>query len=296
MRRFDFRTLGLLVCLAPAAGAQQADPPAPSAPPASAPAPALAEAAPATPAAPAVQEASPPASAPAAAPLPSPAPAAAASGAGQLADVGPPSEPIAAAALPSLGAWLGAGSLWVPSVGLDPFAEDDALVLFTAGVGLALVGDETLGVAAVAGVDLTSTEARLRGDQASLGVLRLALGPELRGSILQRLFWHGRVSPTVTRVSAELEDSSSATLSDTRWVWGAEAALGLDVRFAETRAALPAALGFFLRVEGGYAWSPSSDLSLEAAGSDAPVRTQALELEELSLAGPVFRASVGLGF
>jgi hypothetical protein len=127
-------------------------------------------------------------------------------------------------------------------------------------------------------------------------VLRLALGPELRGSILQRLFWHGRISPTVTRLSAELEDSSSATASDTSWVWGAEAALGLDLRFAETPTALPAALGFFLRVEGGYAWSPSSELSLEPTGSGAPVRTQALELENLALAGPVFRASLGLGF
>jgi hypothetical protein len=168
--------------------------------------------------------------------------------------------------------------------------------MFAAGVGLAVAGDESLGVAAVAGLDLTSTEARLRGDQASLGLLRLALGPELRGSILQRLFWHGRVSPTVTRVSAELEDSSSATLSDDHWVWGAEVTLGLDLRFAETPTALPAALGFFLRVEGGYAWSPSSDVSLEPAGSDAPVRTQALELDELALAGPVFRASAGIGF
>lgn len=221
--------------------------------------------------------------------LPAPAPVVS-----PLADAARP--PAPAATVPRVAAWLGAGSVWLPSEGLDPFAEDDALVMFSAGAAFGLAGDERLGVAAVAGFDATGSEASARGAPSSLGLMRLALGPELRGAIAPRLFWHGRLSPTLTRLSAELEDPNGVSLAATRWVWGAEATAGLDLRFAEVQTTLPAALGFFVRLEGGYAWSPSTTLTLGADGNGAPVRTQGLELGELALAGPIFRASVGVGF
>ncbi len=209
-------------------------------------------------------------------------------------DDGPP---VAAAPLPAVSAWLGFGSLWIPSDGLDPFAADDALLMFSAGAALSLAQAGALDVAAVAGWDVTSSDETYRGEDTSLGLMRFALGPELRGTIIDRLFWHGRLSPTLTRFSAELDESSSgATLGQSRWVWGAEATLGLDFRFADAKASATRAVGIFARVEGGYAWSPSSDLSLEASGSSAPVRTAPLELGELALAGPTFKASVGAGF
>jgi hypothetical protein len=105
------------------------------------------------------------------------------------------------------------------------------------------------------------------------------------------------LSPTLARLSVELEEtSSSSTLQASRWVWGAEAALGLDVRFADARISPTEAVGIFARVEGGYAWSPASQLSLEADGSNAPVRTAPLELADLALAGPSFKVSLGAGF
>jgi hypothetical protein len=207
-------------------------------------------------------------------------------------------EPLRAPArpIPGIAAWLGVGSLWIPSDGLDPFADDDALTTFNAGAGVSLAESGALDVAAVASVDITGSDESYRGEATSLGLLRLALGPELRGSWLERLYWHGRVAPTLTRLSAELDESSSgATLSDTEWVWGAEAALGLELRFAEATTDLPHALGFFARADAGYGWTPSATLEL-GAGSGAPVRTQPLELGEIALSGPFFRADIGVGF
>jgi hypothetical protein len=205
--------------------------------------------------------------------------------------------PINAAPLPTVSAWLGVGNLWLPSDGLDPFAADDALLLFSAGAALSLAHAGALDVAAVGGWDITSSDEHYRGEPTSLDLMRFAVGPELRGSLLDRLFWHGRLSPTLTRLSVELDESSSgASLSQSRWLWGAEAALGLDFRFADVNTSATSALGIFLRLEGGYAWSPSSELSLEAGASDAPVRSAPLELGALALAGPSFKASVGAGF
>jgi hypothetical protein len=209
-------------------------------------------------------------------------------------DDGPP---VLAAPLPAVSAWLGFGSVWIPSDGLDPFAADDALLMFSAGAALSLAQAGALDVAAVAGWDITSSDESYRGEATSLGLMRFALGPELRGSIIDRLFWHGRVAPTLSRLSLELDESSSnATLGQSRWLWGAEAALGLDFRFADARVSAARAVGVFARIEAGYAWSMSSKLELEVSGDGAPVRTEPLVLGELALAGPTFKASLGAGF
>jgi hypothetical protein len=203
---------------------------------------------------------------------------------------------VPAAPIPSISAWLGVGNVWIPSDGFDAFSNDDALTGFDAGAALSLANAAGLDVAAVAGVGIAGSDASYRGEETSLALTRFALGPELRGSLFDRVYWHGRLSPTLTRLSVEMDESSSgATLADTRWIWGAEAALGLELRFAEGSTSLPRALGFFVRVEAGYAWSPTSELTLEA-GSGAPVRTAPLELGELSLAGPLLRANAGIGF
>ena len=331
MRSVLLRTSALLLTLSPGLHAQApAEPAAPA--PASAPAPPPADAPAAEPAAAPTAEPVPAPTAPAAAPAPeaAPAPAAASSAspgtparkprlaaarrrtspnvtAAAVSDdrsieSNDPSidlhEPVRAPArpIPGIAAWLGVGNLWIPSDGLDPFTEDDALTTFSAGAAVSLAEAGAIDIAAVAGVDITGSDADYRGEPTSLGLLRLALGPELRGSWLDRLYWHGRLAPTLTRLSLELEESSSAaTLADSPWLWGAEAAVGLELRFAEAATDLPHALGFFARAEGGYGWTPSAALALRGGGS-APVRTQPLELGEIALSGPFFRAAVGIGF
>jgi hypothetical protein len=326
MRRSTFRSSVLLLTLSPALYAQApAGPAAPAAPPATEPA-----------AAPVTAPVAEPAAAPAAEPAPAPtAPVAEPAAAPAALDNASPGAPapkprlgaarrrtspnvtaaddrstesndpsidlhepvrVPARPIPRLAAWLGVGNLWIPSDGLDPFTEHDALTTFSAGAGLSLAEAGAIDIAAVAGVDITASEADYRGEPSSVGVLRLAVGPELRGSWLDRLYWHGRLAPTLTRLSLELEESSSgATLADSQWLWGAEAAVGLELRFAEAATDLPHALGFFLRGEGGYGWTPSATIALRGGGS-APVRTQPLELGEIALSGAFFRAALGVGF
>jgi hypothetical protein len=315
MRHLPINACVLLLTLAPSVYAQPTEPDAAEGAPASTPAPANVPAASASAAAPA-NEPTPSAQAtpaPLTSPQPTPSttprariasaaarsaahtqPAAVTESAAVDLDEGPS---VAAAPLPAISAWLGFGSVWLPSDGLDPFAEDDALLMFSAGAALSLAPAGPLDVAAVAGWDITSTDESYRGEATSLGLMRFALGPELRGSIIDRLFWHGRIAPTLTRLSVELDESSSnATLAQSRWLWGAEAALGLDFRFADARVSAARALGIFARIEAGYAWSTSSKLQLEATGDNAPVRTEPLALGELALAGPTFKASLGAGF
>jgi hypothetical protein len=204
--------------------------------------------------------------------------------------------PPPAAALPSVAAWLGLNTLWIPSDGFDPYSNDDGLTLFDLGAALSLAGDDALDVAAVVTWGVAGSDADYRTQPAELGVMRFSAGPELRGSIIDRLYWHGRLSPTATRLAAELDETSSgASFADTRWAFGVDAALGLDVRFVEARTALPEALGFFLRVEAGYAWTPKVELQLEPRGG-APVRSDEITLPELALGGPLLRASFGAGF
>jgi hypothetical protein len=326
MRRLTFRSSVLLLTLSPALYAQApAEPAAPAGPPATEPAAAPVTAPPAEPAAAPAAEPAPAPTAPVAEPTAAPAAAANASPGApaprprlaaarrrtspsvtaaddRSTESNDPSidlhEPVRVPArpIPRLAAWLGVGNLWIPSDGLDPFTEDDALTTFSAGAGLSLAEAGAIDIAAVAGVDITASEADYRGEPTSVGVLRLAVGPELRGSWLDRLYWHGRLAPTLTRLSLELEESSSgATLADSQWLWGAEAAVGLELRFAEAATDLPHALGFFLRGEGGYGWTPSATIALRGGGS-APVRTQPLELGEIALSGAFFRAALGIGF
>jgi len=211
-------------------------------------------------------------------------------------DVEPPGEPVEAAPIPAVAAWLGVNTLWVPSEGFDPFSEDDALSLFDLGAALSLGSAGAVDIAAVVSWGAASSQADYRAQPAELDVMRLSAGPELRGSLSDRFYWHGRLSPTATRLAASLDEASSgATFSDDRWAFGLDAALGVDLRFAETAAPLPAALGFFVRVEAGYAWTQSAELELEAHG-DAPVRTETLALPDLALGGPSLRASLGAGF
>ncbi|HTV24628.1 MAG TPA: hypothetical protein VMG12_38315 [Polyangiaceae bacterium] len=325
MRSLDIRLAALLLTLSPALYAQApAEPtpppaPAPAAAPATAPAPAeaptaapeppAAAAAPEAPAAAATDTPTPPRRPQHAAArrrvAPQPVTAQTLNEAPSIASNDPsielhdePSEPSAPARpIPLVAAWLGFGNLWIPSAGLDPFSEDDALTTFSAGAGVSLAQADALDIAAVAGIDLTGSDDGFRGEATSLALTRLSVGPELRGSWLDRLYWHGRIAPTLTRLSVELDESSTgATLSDSEWLWGAEAALGLDLRFAEAGNTLSHALGFFARVDAGYAWTPGTGLALAAEGSGAPVRTQPIELRELALSGPFFRANLGIGF
>jgi hypothetical protein len=245
------------------------------------------------------------ASAPALAPD---APAAVAAGAPPAAAVTPklapsldapaPAKPLVLAAmLPSLDVWLGFRDSLVAGAGLDPFAEDNQVPAFRAGVGWSFGGSGTTDVAAVVTFEGGGTSALDRGEKAELGVQRIGLGPELRISALDRLYLLARVAPQAVHVSTELTESSSgARLAANQWAFGVDGTLGAVLRFADLRPeGLDTALGLFLRLEAGYAWTAKLEQQLRAGGG-APVRTAPLSLAELSLAGASFAGAVGLAY
>lgn len=203
-----------------------------------------------------------------------------------------------AALLPRLELRVGFRDQLIKDESFDPFSEDDQLPAFQLAAGVRLHELESgSALAGVASLELGGTSASLRGLPTALDVLRIGLGPELRLPVAERLYVSGRVSPQAVRVSTRLEQAQFAGLSfsDTQWTLGVDASIAADLRIAQVHpAGLPQPLGLFLRIEAGYAWSPS--LELELAPENGPVRSAPLPLGELALHGLSFGASLGVGY
>lgn len=199
---------------------------------------------------------------------------------------------------PTIDVWLGMSSTIVTSPGLDPFSENDVVPHFSTGLGWSLGAVGGAKLAAVAVLDLGGSEARNRGERSDLGVVRLGLGPELRLPLLSGLYAYGRINPTAVSVSTELHEASSgAQLTAQKWTVGVDSVLGVALRFADARPqGLAHPIGFFLRFEAGYSWTPELDVRLSSEGSGGPVRTAPLELDELALGGLALRGAFGLGY
>ncbi len=181
----------------------------------------------------------------------------------------------------------------------DSFSEDDQLPGFHLAAGVRLHDLASGGaLSGVASLELSGTSASLRGQPSELDVLRVGLGPELRLPLGERVFVAGTLSPQAVRVSTRVDQSQLTNMSFTQeqWTFGIDASVGAGVRLAQVRpAGLEQPVGGFLRVEAGYAWSPSMDLEL-SAGSGGPVRSAALPLGDLSLHGFSFGAGLGVGY
>jgi hypothetical protein len=198
---------------------------------------------------------------------------------------------------PALSLWLGFRDQIVSSDGLDPFSENDALPAFQLGAS-AGVYDFTSGqVALAANADFAGSSASVRGQPTELGVMRFGAGPELRVPFLDRLYLFGRLAPQALHVSTELDDTGSGMkFADEQWTFALDAALGASFRFAAADpGGIPYPIGFFVRVEAGYLWSPALDLKLPPSGN-APVRTAPLALNELALSGVSFGAALGVSY
>ena len=152
-------------------------------------------------------------------------------------------------------------------------------------------------VAIAANADFGGSSASLRGQPTDLGVMRFGAGPELRFPLLDRLYVFGRLAPQALHVSTELNDTGSGSrFADEQWTFALDAALGATFRFADADpGGIRHPIGFFVRVEAGYLWSPALDLKLPPSG-DAPVRTAALALNELALSGVSFGAALGVSY
>ena len=207
-------------------------------------------------------------------------------------------EERAAPDTPTFDAWAGASSTIVTSPGLDPFSENDVVPHFSTGLGWSFGAAGGARWAAVAVLDVGGSSAEVRGEDSDLSVLRLGLGPELRLPLLGRLYAYGRINPAAVSISTEVHEASSGVpLTAQQWTVGLDSVLGLALRFADARPnGLAGPIGFFLRFEAGYSWTPAEEVRLGSEDSAAPVRTSPLGLEDLALGGLALRGAFGIGY
>jgi hypothetical protein len=149
----------------------------------------------------------------------------------------------------------------------------------------------------VVGFDYSGWSAQARSADASLNLHRFTLGPEARYHVLRVLAVTAKLAPTLTRQAAVLTTGVGSDLKDVAWKAGFDATAGVAVEvfgFHSGKSRLPR---LWLSGEGGYGWTASNDLVLRPEDADdAPQRFQPVDLEDLSLSGPLFRITAGLSF
>jgi hypothetical protein len=191
---------------------------------------------------------------------------------------------------------IGARTQFVNSRGLDPFSTDDVLPQLSLGASFAFWKQDKLSLAAMAGFDYCGTHANLRSDKASLDLKRFTLAPEVRYHLFRILAVTARIGPTLTREAAEVEGPLGSMLK-TGWKFGFDATAGAALELWGYESGASRTPRFWLMGEGGYGWTTPMDLTFEPEDSaSVPQRLTALDLGELSLAGPLFRITAGVSF
>jgi hypothetical protein len=191
---------------------------------------------------------------------------------------------------------IGARTQFVNSGGLDPFSTNDVLPQLSLGASVAFWTQDKLSLAAMAGFDYGGSEASLRSDQASLDLRRFTLAPEVRYHVLRILAVTARVGPTLTREKAEVQ-GPLGTMLKTGWKFGFDATAGAAVELWGYESGTSAKPRLWLMGEGGYGWTAPMNLTFKPEdGANVPQRLTALDLGDLSVAGPLFRITAGLSF
>jgi hypothetical protein len=192
---------------------------------------------------------------------------------------------------------VGARTQFVKSAGLDPFSEKDALPQLSLQASFGFWAQDALSLAVVGGFDYGSSSANARSDQASLDMRRFILAPEVRYHLFRVLALTAKVGPTITREAVELSGGLDTSMVQSSWKMGFDATAGAAVElwgYADGKSHKPR---LWLMGEGGYGWTAPMKLDLKPNDSGAvPQRLTPLGLGELSLAGPLFRVTVGLSF
>jgi hypothetical protein len=192
---------------------------------------------------------------------------------------------------------IGARTQYVSSAGLDPFSERDAIPQLSLGASYAFWARDRLSIAGVAVFDYSDWGAKARSADASLDLRRFSLGAEARYHVLRILVLTAKLAPTLTRESAMLSTGIGSDLKSTAWKGGLDATGGVAVELFGYHSGASRKPRLWLTAEGGYGFTASNALELEPEEpSEAPERTQALDLEDLSLSGPLFKISAALSF
>jgi hypothetical protein len=192
---------------------------------------------------------------------------------------------------------LGARTQFIKGAGFDPFSERDALTQVSLGASWAFWAQDALSLAAVAGFDYGGSSAMARSDKAELDLARLALAPEARYHVLRVLAVTAKLGPTLTREAVSLSGGLGSTLQKTSWKGGFDATAGVAVELWGYASGSKHRPRLWFAAEGGYGWSSAMKLKLEPESSGAvPQRLVAPALDDLSISGPLFRATVALSY
>jgi hypothetical protein len=191
---------------------------------------------------------------------------------------------------------IGARTQFVNSRGLDPFSTNDVLPQLSLGASFAFWKQDRLSLAAMAGFDYGGSHANLRSDEASLDLKRFTLAPEARYHVLRILAVTARVGPTLTREAAEVQ-GPLGTMLKTGWKFGVDATAGAALELWGYESGASRKPRLWVMGEGGYGWTaPMSLVFTPENSASVPQRLTALDLGELSVAGPLFRITAGVSF
>ena len=199
---------------------------------------------------------------------------------------------------PHLEASLGARVSKVPDAGYDPFADSDELAQVSLGLGGTLFARDRFSLAGVGFWDYGTHDGTARGEQTSIVVHRLSVGPELRYHLLTQLYLFAHALPAFAHSEASLDDGVAAvTRSAQHWSYGLDGAAGAAVEVYGKRSGESLHPRLWVIAEGGYGYLGSTRLLLKASASaGAPERTTPVDLGSLSLSGPYARVSAAVSF
>ena len=199
---------------------------------------------------------------------------------------------------PHVEASLGVRVSKVASAGYDPFADSDELVQLSLGLGATAIRAGRFSLAGVGFWDYGGHSSHARGEPTELVVERLTIGPEFRYHVLVPLYVFVHALPAFAFADASLDDSvAGATRQARHWSYGVDAAGGAAFELYGGRSGESIQPRLWGIAEGGYGYLGTTRLSLSpAADSGAPQRTAAIDLGQLSLAGPYARVSVAVSF
>ncbi|MCA9632915.1 MAG: hypothetical protein KC766_34925 [Myxococcales bacterium] len=195
---------------------------------------------------------------------------------------------------------LGVRTSLVSDAGYDPYAEDNVLTQGSVGLSRTLFAEGEWSMAAAAGFDFGGVSATVRGEHSELDLYRFGLAPEARFHLLPRLYFLGRLGPTLSRDRVKVYDSAAATdLSSAGWTFGFDSALGAAYEvIGKTSGANHGTRGW-VQLEFGYGWSASRDITLEPRGDDAdaaPERVNGVSMPALAIRGPAVKVAVAASF
>jgi hypothetical protein len=192
---------------------------------------------------------------------------------------------------------IGGRTQFVNSKGFDPFSKNDVLGQLSLAASYVVWTHDQLSVAAVGGFDYGGSSASLRSDQTSLDLRRFTLAPEARYHVLRLLVLTAKVGPTLTREAAEVSGGLGTAWLKTGWKFGFDATAGAAVEVWGYQNGASHKPRVWVTGEGGYGWTAPMKLGFEPDDSGAvPQRLAALDLGELSVAGPLFRITAALSF